>query len=532
MASSPSPGTSVTVEDDFMRVLDEMNQLCGAPESTPTTSNENAATNNNKNEQDHSFLNSSSPHQLLSNDQDSSDPIFEDVFAPKSLSTTPSATSTTLASGVSNAPLIGDQLLSSVASGSMSKRRTGSVSGGGGLNRSRHCSANSAKSCVSFDSAIGDVYSVQTPNISSNHSSNQNSSSFDLDRDLFDLTPTTSSSAENSPSLNMNSSSSKAKASAGAQFDHLAASVCCENMDFDTSKDVEGLGGISLRLVGSEEVDLGGGANGHGFSLEVPTSIDSNSNITIETISSHKRHGSLDEDIEGAKRARLQIPPSSANSCVAASQKSLRFHQTSPLSSSSTAPQHSTLTNLSPQMIIQRRDVERICLDLLKRFQHACSLHPKTQAKVWMSKSGEDPLLVTTRLLSDSLTRLRVFVNALDPMEWLAYYDRNVLYGNNVCTLSVFKAAVSVNLETVPPAYPLPYGEYLGEVEALHLILAHDLYNELRSLLSHIQGLGIREFPVMLLVMMVAFFSPQPNLKQPDKVVRVNDYYSHKLQVM
>ena len=36
-------------------------------------------------------------------------------------------------------------------------------------------------------------------------------------------------------------------------------------------------------------------------------------------------------------------------------------------------------------------------------------------------------------------------------------------------------------------AYPLPYGEYLGEVEALHLILAHDLYTELRSLVSHIQ---------------------------------------------
>ena len=535
MASSPSPGTSVTVEDDFMRVLDEMNQLCGAPEST-TTSNEHAATNN-KSDQDHSFLSSSSPNQLLSNDQDSSsDPIFEDVFAPKSLSTTPpSATSTTLATGVSNAPLIGDQLLSSVASGSMSKRRTGSVSGGG-LNRSRHCSANSAKSCVSFDSAIGDVYSVQTPNLSSNHSTNQNSSSFDLDRDLFDLTPTTnSSSAENSPSLNMNISGSKAKASAGAQFDHLAASVCCENMDFDTSKDVDGLGGISLRLVGSEEVDLGGGANEHGFSLEVPTtSIDSNSNITIgESINSHKRHGRLDEDNDGAKRARLQIQASVAKSvaAAAASQKSLRYHQTSPTSSSLSTVPHSTLTNLSPQMILQRREVERICLDLLKRFQHACSLHPKTQAKVWMSKSGEDPLLVTTRLLSDSLARLRVFVNALDPMEWLAYYDRNVLYGNNVCTLSVFKAAVSVNLETVPPAYPLPYGEYLGEVEALHLILAHDLYNELRSLLSHIQGLGIREFPVMLLVMMVAFFSPQPNLKQPDKVVRVNDYYTHKLQV-
>ena len=37
---------------------------------------------------------------------------------------------------------------------------------------------------------------------------------------------------------------------------------------------------------------------------------------------------------------------------------------------------------MTPQMMHQRRDVERICLDLLKRFQHACSLHPKTQAKV------------------------------------------------------------------------------------------------------------------------------------------------------
>ena len=67
---------------------------------------------------------------------------------------------------------------------------------------------------------------------------------------------------------------------------------------------------------------------------------------------------------------------------------------------------------MTPQMMHQRREVERICLDLLKRFQHACSLHPKTQAKTLMSKSGiEDPLLVTTRLLSDSLTRLRIFVH-------------------------------------------------------------------------------------------------------------------------
>ena len=36
-------------------------------------------------------------------------------------------------------------------------------------------------------------------------------------------------------------------------------------------------------------------------------------------------------------------------------------------------------------------------------------------------------------------------------------------------------------------AYPLPYGEFLEEVEALHLILAHDMYSELRSIIAHVQ---------------------------------------------
>ena len=151
-------------------------------------------------------------------------------------------------------------------------------------------------------------------------------------------------------------------------------------------------------------------------------------------------------------------------------------------------------------------------------------------------------------------------------------------------------------------AYPLPYGEYLGEVEALHLILAHDLYTELRQIISHVQvrflvickisifsvmysrifalhqhdlfsllfqGLeAVKELPVMLLVMMLAFFRADPPsnvslnsssqsssafgnttnnssktksngqskkprmvLQQPEKVMRIHDYYMHKLQV-
>ena len=133
--------------------------------------------------------------------------------------------------------------------------------------------------------------------------------------------------------------------------------------------------------------------------------------------------------------------------------------------------------------------------------------------------SADDPLFITTRLLSDALTRLRIFVFGLDPMQWLSLRDRNCLYTSQICCLAILKSSVAVgksifqlelenyddsvkrvnvntnlisfvlDLDTAPMAYPLPYGEYLGEVEALHLILAHDLYTELRSIIGHVQVL-------------------------------------------
>jgi len=316
--------------------------------------------------------------------------------------------------------------------------------------------------------------------------------------DIFDLSNKSGSSSDSS-------SVSNATPSAGIQFDNLAASV----IDGEILDSVEGLNGISLRLVGSEDVDLVGTP----FSL---CTNDLNENHISSSHLNKKRKSSVedqdaDQDYFSKKRKLNNNSVNGINNNVIIKSKPPML--------------------LTPQLMQQRQDVERICVDLLKRFQHASSLHPKTHAKVWMAKSGEDPLFITTRLLGDSLARLRIFVHSLDPMNWLIWPDRNALYSQNVCILSVLKAAVSVNLEAVPMAYPLPYGEYLGEVEALHLILAHDLYNELRALLSHIQSLGIREFPVMLLVMMIAFFSTQPMLQQPDKVVRVNDYYTHKLQV-
>ena len=81
------------------------------------------------------------------------------------------------------------------------------------------------------------------------------------------------------------------------------------------------------------------------------------------------------------------------------------------------------------------------------------------------------------------------------------------------------------------PCCRLPYGEFLGEIEALHLIIAHDLYNELKSLVEELQRLGLCELPVNLLVMMVAFFRGHPRLLEPGKVLRIHHYYMNTLKV-
>jgi hypothetical protein len=74
-----------------------------------------------------------------------------------------------------------------------------------------------------------------------------------------------------------------------------------EDIPADDSKDVEGLGGISLRLVGSEDVDLAGTS----FSL----AINDDSNVTVSIANEQnnhmtsaaglkrRAHHSLDDDI-------------------------------------------------------------------------------------------------------------------------------------------------------------------------------------------------------------------------------------------
>ena len=63
------------------------------------------------------------------------------------------------------------------------------------------------------------------------------------------------------------------------------------------------------------------------------------------------------------------------------------------------------------------------------------------------------------------------------------------------------------------------------------MIIAHDLYNELKTLIEELQRLGLCELPVNLLVMMVAFFRGHPRLLEPGKVLRIHHYYMNTLKV-
>jgi len=193
--------------------------------------------------------------------------------------------------------------------------------------------------------------------------------------------------------------------------------------------------------------------------------------------------------------------------------------------------------SLSLPSSLHRQEIEHLCVSLVSHYQHGLSLFPPANPATCMAESV-DPLLVATRLLTDSLSRLRVFLSGLETFNFLAVSDRNTLYGQNVCCLTILKASIGLDLSGCPVAFPLPYGENLGETEALHLITAHELYNELRSVMANIQSLGIRELPVMLLIMMVAFFQPLDRtgkatscrLEQPEKVANIQHYYNDKLQ--
>ena len=133
-----------------------------------------------------------------------------------------------------------------------------------------------------------------------------------------------------------------------------------------------------------------------------------------------------------------------------------------------------------------RHEVEQLCVSLMCQYQHCLSVIPATPHN-HAYQIPADSLLLATRLLSDSLSRVRLFLSGLDTFNCLSPSDRAILYRYNVCSIQILKASLGIDLNKCQNAFPLPYGENLGETEAFHLIRAYELYNELRSLMTDIQ---------------------------------------------
>jgi len=339
-----------------------------------------------------------------------------------------------------------------------------------GGSRSRH---GSGASCVSFDSAIGDIYSELTP---------PRLPSFDVDHELSD-----------------NGEQPRKRAKLVAVQDNFASQQVSGGRQRaeDESADVKGV---------REKISSG------------------------ETSQVNLRLPSASSNVAFGFGPAFLAPPPPQSLCMTPG-------CTCPASRARWQGTGSHLRQYAQSTaVLFRQEVELVCVDLHKRFQAAARAHPRQAARAWAGAGGpgaEDPLFITVQLLSNALSRLNSFLMGLDPTRWLPPADRRRLYAAHACTLAILRAAASsADFSALPAAYPLPYGETLGDVEALQLVLAHDLYNELKGLVAQLQSApGLQELPVALLVMMTAFFTPVPGLQQPDRVIRVHDYFAQKLQV-
>lgn len=384
-----------------------------------------------------------------------------------------------------------------------------STSGAKARPRSRHCSTNSSQSGVSFDSAIGDVYSMQTPPRAGASGSVgivgitepvSVVATLDFDQDLLEMTTANPNEVSNQRQAAEEPSQSSNSNNSSGPFHQQ-------------------LGPPPPPPPNASSLELRGNPPPPSAPLPAPAPVPGPvpATATAPSPSSHVLPPRYHQ-----KRRRVGTAPVINSSSSSGSSPSLP----PPL------PLHGAHIPYS-LLHAQRLEVDDVCLDLLRRFQHACHVQPRAGSRAYISSGESDPLGVTSRLLGDALGRLRLFLFSLEPMSWLSWRDRHALYRSHLCCAAILKASAVVDLSALPAAFPLPYGEYLGEVEALHLILAHDLYNELRSVVHSVQALEVhREFPIMLLVIMVAFFTPaQAGLEQPDRVAKVHDYYVHKLQV-
>ena len=96
------------------------------------------------------------------------------------------------------------------------------------------------------------------------------------------------------------------------------------------------------------------------------------------------------------------------------------------------------------KLIRRSKNVRRILNLFQKLTDKLIFIIGRNQGIMNGESSVDDPLFITTRLLSDALTRLRIFVFGLDPMQWLSLRDRNCLYTSQICCLAILKSSVAI----------------------------------------------------------------------------------------
>ncbi len=378
----PTLSSASATEEEFMQVLDEMNRICGEEDVDKAKQSDNY--------DDDRSLDSSPLEPLFENKTLPPPPL------PLELSGSPGSSASKSPQSASSSP----------SRAACSRPRTGST-------RSRHCSANSSLSCVSFDSAIGDVYSVQTPPVSTSAASSSST-----------MASTTSSSSGTTPSLfdtDMLFSSTKNEANNNVfEFDQdLFEDVCASPSSTTLTTPSAAMTTASEFSPPQAKMRRTSSSSWASSSINNPTSTSS-------------------------------FPPSYVNNNPRPPHYGPHRHWSAPLAHYAGRPHHPpgfSHHRLHPApsipLHVQRREVEMVCLDLLHRFHHSSSMHPRHISRAWFSRSDrDDPLLITTRLLADAITRLRIFLFGLEPMTWLSWVDRNILYAAGVCAVAILKVCI------------------------------------------------------------------------------------------
>ena len=88
-----------------------------------------------------------------------------------------------------------------------------------------------------------------------------------------------------------------------------------------------------------------------------------------------------------------------------------------------------------------RQEVEHLCVRLMCQYQQCLLTIPPSPS---LLPQHGDSLVLATRLLSEAVARMRLFLSGLDTFNSLTPGDRATLYRHNVCSMQILKSSLSM----------------------------------------------------------------------------------------